>query len=49
MPVGLAVAAITTAGYAGILMGPAGVGFVAKIGAASCHCRSIGLAAAALT
>ena len=32
MPVGLAVAAITTAGYAGILMGPAGVGFVAKIG-----------------
>jgi predicted MFS family arabinose efflux permease len=31
MPVGLAVAAITTAGYAGILVGPAGVGFVAKI------------------
>jgi predicted MFS family arabinose efflux permease len=31
MPVGLAVAAITTAGYAGILIGPAGVGFVAKI------------------
>lgn len=32
MPTGLAVAAITTAGYAGILIGPAGVGFVAKIG-----------------
>jgi predicted MFS family arabinose efflux permease len=32
MPAGLAVAAITTAGYAGILIGPAGVGFVAKIG-----------------
>jgi hypothetical protein len=31
MPVGLAVAAITTAGYTGILLGPAGVGFVAKI------------------
>lgn len=29
MPTGLAVAAITTAGYAGILIGPAGVGFVA--------------------
>ncbi|EPY00645.1 MFS transporter [Magnetospirillum fulvum] len=29
MPVGLAVAAITTMGYAGILVGPAGVGFVA--------------------
>lgn len=32
MPVGLAVAAITTAGYAGILIGPAGVGFVAHAG-----------------
>jgi len=32
MPSGLAVAAITTAGYAGILICPAGVGFVAKIG-----------------
>ncbi len=32
MPTGLAVAAITTAGYAGILIGPAGVGFVARIG-----------------
>jgi hypothetical protein len=32
MPARLAVAAITTAGYAGILIGPAGVGFVAKIG-----------------
>lgn len=29
MPTGLAVAAITTAGYAGILVGPAGIGFVA--------------------
>ncbi|MEY9222956.1 putative MFS family arabinose efflux permease [Bradyrhizobium ottawaense] len=32
MPTGLAVAAITTAGYAGILIGPAGVGFVARFG-----------------
>ncbi|MDE5442395.1 MFS transporter [Bradyrhizobium sp. CSA207] len=32
MPTGLAVAAITTAGYAGILIGPAGVGFVARAG-----------------
>jgi MFS family permease len=32
MPTGLAVAAITTAGYAGILIGPAGVGFVARLG-----------------
>lgn len=31
MPVGLAVAAITTTGYAGILVGPAGVGFVAAL------------------
>jgi hypothetical protein len=31
MPVGLAVAAITTTGYAGVLAGPAGVGFVAEI------------------
>jgi predicted MFS family arabinose efflux permease len=30
MPVGFAVAAITTTGYAGILVGPAGIGFVAK-------------------
>ena len=30
MPTGLAVAAIATAGYAGILVGPAGIGFVAK-------------------
>lgn len=29
MPSGLAVAAITTTGYAGVLVGPAGVGFVA--------------------
>ena len=32
MPTGLAVAAITTAGYAGVLVGPAGVGFVARLG-----------------
>jgi hypothetical protein len=31
MPTGLAVAAITTTGYAGILVGPAGVGFVASL------------------
>ena len=30
MPAGLAVAAITTTGYAGVLVGPAAVGFVAK-------------------
>jgi hypothetical protein len=30
MPVGMAVAAITFTGYAGYLMGPAGIGFVAK-------------------
>ena len=30
MPAGLAVAAITTVGYAGILIGPAGIGFVAR-------------------
>lgn len=30
MPSGLAVAAITTTGYAGVLVGPAGVGFVAQ-------------------
>ncbi|MEH2493124.1 MFS transporter [Bradyrhizobium sp. AZCC 2230] len=29
MPTGLAVASITTAGYAGVLLGPAGIGFVA--------------------
>jgi hypothetical protein len=28
MPVGLAVAALTTIGYAGILAGPAGIGFI---------------------
>jgi predicted MFS family arabinose efflux permease len=32
MPTGLAVAAITTAGYAGVLLGPAGIGFVAQAG-----------------
>lgn len=31
MPAGLGVAAITTAGYAGVLAGPAGIGFVAQI------------------
>ena len=30
MPPGLAIAAITTAGYAGILLGPAVIGFVAN-------------------
>jgi hypothetical protein len=30
MPAAMAIAAITTTGYAGILVGPAGVGFVAK-------------------
>ena len=31
MPVGVAVAAITTTGYAGILIGPAAIGFFAKV------------------
>jgi MFS family permease len=31
MPVGLAVASVTTAGYAGVLLGPAGIGFLAKL------------------
>jgi hypothetical protein len=31
MPAGLAIAAISTTGYAGILVGPAGVGFLAKL------------------
>jgi MFS family permease len=31
MPAGLAVAAITTMGYAGVLVGPAAIGFVAKL------------------
>lgn len=30
MPTGLAIAAVTTMGYAGILLGPAAIGFVAK-------------------
>jgi hypothetical protein len=30
MPAGLAVAAIATAGYAGNLVGPAAIGFIAK-------------------
>jgi hypothetical protein len=30
MPPALAIGAITTLGYAGILVGPAGIGFVAK-------------------
>ncbi|MBS1183875.1 MAG: putative rane protein [Proteobacteria bacterium] len=31
MPAGLAVAAVTTMGYAGMLVGPAGIGFVAQL------------------
>lgn len=31
MPAGLAVAAVTTAGYAGVLLGPAAIGFVAHL------------------
>jgi predicted MFS family arabinose efflux permease len=31
MPVPLAVAAITTVGYAGVLLGPAAIGYVAKL------------------
>ncbi|MGY2737240.1 MFS transporter [Sphingomonas sp. UYP23] len=31
MPAGLAIASITTIGYAGILAGPAGIGFIAQI------------------
>ena len=31
MPAGLAVAAITTVGYAGVLAGPAGIGFTAHV------------------
>jgi hypothetical protein len=31
MPAGLAIAAISATGYAGILVGPAGVGFLAKL------------------
>jgi hypothetical protein len=31
MPPGLAVAAITTVGYLGILLGPAGIGFLASM------------------
>jgi len=30
MPIGLAVASITTAGYAGVLLGPAAIGLIAK-------------------
>ncbi len=30
MPLGLAVAAVTTAGYSGVLLGPAAIGFVAS-------------------
>ncbi len=32
MPTGLAVATMTTVGYAGILVGPAAIGFIAKVG-----------------
>lgn len=31
MPGGLAISAVTTAGYAGVLLGPAGIGFVAQM------------------
>lgn len=31
MPAGLAIAAVTTTGYAGVLVGPAGIGFVAQL------------------
>lgn len=31
MPPGLAIAAISTTGYAGVLLGPAAVGFVAQV------------------
>ncbi len=31
MPAGLAITAVTITGYAGILLGPAGIGFVAKL------------------
>lgn len=31
MPPGLAIAAVTTTGYAGILLGPAGIGFIARL------------------
>ena len=31
MPGGLAISAVTTAGYAGVLLGPAGIGFVAQL------------------
>jgi MFS family permease len=30
MPAGMAVAAVTTTGYAGVLLGPAAIGFVAE-------------------
>lgn len=30
MPLGLAIASVTTFGYAGILLGPAGIGFLAE-------------------
>jgi predicted MFS family arabinose efflux permease len=42
MPAGLAIAAITTTAYAGMLAGPAGIGFVAK--ASSLHAAFWGLA-----
>jgi hypothetical protein len=31
MPAGLAIASVTTIGYAGILAGPAGIGFLAEV------------------
>ena len=38
MPAGLAVAAVTTTGYAGMLVGPAGIGFVAKLTSLPLRC-----------
>jgi MFS family permease len=46
MPVGLAVSAITTIGYAGILAGPALIGFVSH--AVGLHLAFAGLGVAAL-
>jgi len=44
MPAGLAVAALTTTGYAGILLGPAGIGFAAgAVGLTGAHWLLAGL------
>jgi len=45
MPSGLAVATMTTVGYAGILVGPAAIGFIAKVGGLA---PAFGLLAASL-